>query len=81
MPTLSVRLSDDDSKTLDRLVIAVRAYYQNQAADFPVAERLSREVTRSSALRDLLSAWEHGITDEFKRELTEPIGDGEQDEG
>lgn len=74
MPTFSVRLSDQDVETLDRLVVAVRAYYEGLAPSFPPAAGLAREVTRSSALRDLLSAWEHGIVHEFKRELTAPIG-------
>lgn len=58
---LSVRLNDDDEKRLDRLVIAWRAYYVEQAKQMPMASHLSGEVTRSSALRDLLLAWDHGF--------------------
>jgi hypothetical protein len=58
---LSVRLNDDDEKRLDRLVIAWRAYYTEQAKKMPMASHLPGEVTRSSALRDLLLAWDHGF--------------------
>ena len=67
MPNISVRLSDDDLLTLDELVEAVRLYYIRQAEKVPALREV--ETTRSSALRDLLSAWKHNMnaTKEFTR--------------
>jgi hypothetical protein len=78
MPNLSIRLSDKEAEDLDRLVIGVRSYYESEAVVFPPAEKLARETTRSSALRDLLLAWRRGddILKMFSRELTEPAKDG-----
>jgi predicted transcriptional regulator len=59
MINLSVRLSDDDLQTLDELVEAVRCYYKRQAEQVPALRQI--ETTRSSALRDLLSSWRHGM--------------------
>lgn len=59
MPNFSVRLSDTDVQILDKLVVAMRAYYAVQAQSVP--QLRSIETTRSSALRDLLSAWDHGM--------------------
>lgn len=70
MPTLSIRINEDDEKTLDRLVVAVRAYYEREARAMPVLAQLAKETTRSSALRDLLLAWKHGSCDQFSRDLT-----------
>lgn len=70
---LSVRLSDDDEKRLDRLVIAWRAYYVEQAKKLPIASHLPDQVGRSSALRDLLLAWDHGFVPE--NVAKEPIND------
>lgn len=73
MPTLSIRLSDEEAATLDRLVVAVRAYYDTASKDMPLLAQVGRETTKSSALRDLLLAWKHGKADElFNREITEP---------
>jgi hypothetical protein len=73
MVPLSVRFGEAEVETLDRLVVAVRAYYESQAQAFPPAARLANEVTRSSALRDLLLAWKHGCVDQFSYKLTEKV--------
>lgn len=72
MPNLSIRFSDEETEALDRLVIAVRAFYEGAAPDFPAAAQLARETTRSSALRDLLRAWQRrdDIPSMFSVELT-----------
>ncbi len=70
MPTISVRISDRDAEALDRLVTSVRAYYEREAQKMPVLGQI--ETTRSSALRDLLSAWDHPTMDvrkAFSREI------------
>jgi hypothetical protein len=65
--TISVRTPPEEVETLDRLVVACRAYYERQAPPF---NRLAGKVTRSSALRDLLRAWRHGFVGEFSYDLT-----------
>ena len=72
MPSISIRLSDDDVETIDRLVVAVRAYYEREAKAMPVLAQVARETTRSSALRDLLLAWKHGCCEQFSRDITDP---------
>jgi hypothetical protein len=67
---ISLRINDDELETLDRLVVACRAYYNG--SDIPVVKQLARNVTRSSALRDLLLAWKHGCVEQFDPALTEP---------
>lgn len=57
---ISVRMSDEEIETLDRLVDAVRAHYEDQAKTTPVFAQLAKDVTRSSALRDLLLSWKYG---------------------
>jgi hypothetical protein len=70
---LSIRMDDRQVQTLDRLVIAVRAYYESQSKNVPAFAGIARDTTRSSALRDLLLAWEHGKADElFSRDITRP---------
>jgi hypothetical protein len=78
MPNLSIRLNDKDVETLDRLVIGVRAYYEREAKKMPALHQLAKETTRSSALRDLLSAWDHGMDAPkvFSRDLTAPAKNG-----
>lgn len=74
MPNLSLRISEADEENLDRLVIAVRAYYAHMANTLPIAAQMARETTRSSALRDLLLAWKRGEADElFKCDITADI--------
>jgi hypothetical protein len=75
---ISARMSDDEIEILDRLVVAVRAYYEREAVNVPALgphlAKLAKETTRSSALRDLLLAWKHGKADEmFSRDITEAI--------
>ena len=73
---ISVRLDDDSVETLNRLVIAVRAYYERESQTMPALAQLARETNKSSALRDLLLAWKHGKADEmFSRALTAPPQD------
>lgn len=55
--SFSIRLNEDDEARLDRLVVAVRAFYESAP---PAFVRLAGETTRSSALRDLLLAWDRG---------------------
>lgn len=78
MPNISIRISETDEQNLDALVIAVRAYYERVAAQNSpfagAASQLAREVTRSSALRDLLLAWKRGeANDLFSCNLTKEI--------
>jgi hypothetical protein len=76
MPNLSLRISEADEENLDRLVVAVRAYYSHMADTLPVAAQMARETTRSSALRDLLLAWKRGEANTlFKCDLTADIND------
>jgi hypothetical protein len=70
---LHIRIDQEDLDRLDRLVVAFRAYYERQP--MPAAKRLAKETTRSSALRDLLLAWEHGIVGEISTDLTKPTSD------
>ena len=71
MPNLSLRMSDDEVETLDRLVVAVRAYYESQSKTMPMLAQVAKETTRSSALRDLLLAWKHGDANSmFSRDIT-----------
>lgn len=70
---ISIRISPGEAETLDRLVIACRAYYERQAKTFPPAARMAQEVTRSSALRDLLLAWKHDCCDQFSRDITKKV--------
>lgn len=63
MPSFHVRLSDEESAMLDRLTAAVRAKYQAMAVTIPRFAQIAEETTRSSALRDLLAAWDHGQAD------------------
>jgi hypothetical protein len=76
MPTinLSVRFSDRDIESLDRLVVANRVFYESQAQAFPAAAQMAREATRSSAIRDLLLTWERGedARERFSRNLARP---------
>lgn len=67
---ISVRFSTQEIETLDRLVIACRAFYEKQPAPF---SRMANEVTRSSAIRDLLLAWDHGCCDQFSRTLAKKV--------
>ena len=72
MSSLSLRISDADEQRLDRLVIAVRAFYEAAPSPF---NRLATETCRSSVLRDLLLAWDRGenASEMFSRELTGAI--------
>jgi predicted transcriptional regulator len=77
MTNLSIRFDDQLLATLDKLVIATRAYYESQANQIPAFAAIAQNTTRSSALRDLLLAWDHGKANElFSREITKPISDG-----
>lgn len=71
MPVISIKVHERDLDTLDKLVIAVRAYYERQVPTCPPAAALARNTTRSSAIRDLLSAWDHDIVSEFSHQQTE----------
>ena len=59
MPTVSVRLSEKEIGILDQLVEAVDAYYEKQGEKVPALRTI--QTNRSSALRDLLSSWDHGM--------------------
>ena len=63
MPSFHVRLSDEESAMLDRLTAAVQAKYRSMAVTIPRFNQIAEETTRSSALRDLLAAWDHGQAD------------------
>jgi hypothetical protein len=78
MPNLSIRFNNQEVEDLDRLVVAVRSFYEREATGFAPAAKLATETTRSSALRDLLLAWRRGddIPAMFSRELTEPAKNG-----
>lgn len=56
--TLTIRLNESDEQALDRLIRGVQAHRERQPRDVLTA---LAPVTRSSALRDLLRAWEHGL--------------------
>lgn len=63
MPQLTFRFSDEEMAILDRLTDAVRGRYQDMAITIPRFAQIAEETTRSSALRDLLAAWDHGQAD------------------
>lgn len=63
MPQLTFRFSDEEIAQLDRLKDAVRTRYEQMAVTMPRFSDLARETTRSSALRDLLAAWDNGQAD------------------
>lgn len=69
--SFSIRINQEDEERLDRLVVAVRAFYAHAPEPFA---RLAGETSRSSALRDLLLAWDRGddIPSMFSHELTAP---------
>lgn len=63
MPDFHFRLSDDELAQLDRLTDAVRARYEHIALTIPRFAAVAADTTRSSALRDLLAAWDRGNAD------------------
>lgn len=58
MKTIHIRVNDGDEERLAQLVDAYRKHYERQAKLFPGARCPS--VTVSSAVRDLVFAWEQG---------------------
>lgn len=63
MPRITVRLSDEEDAQLDRLVAAIKANYERMAITIPIFKDLARSTNRSSALKQLLAAWDHGQAD------------------
>lgn len=72
MPDFHFRLSDDELAMLDRLKASVKASYEHTAQTMPIFKDLARDTTRSSALRALLAAWDHGEADTAFKANTEP---------
>lgn len=65
MPSESfhLRLGEEEFAQLDRLTDAVRARYEHIALTIPRFAAVAADTTRSSALRDLLAAWDRGNAD------------------
>lgn len=63
---LSLRLDDATDRALDELVALQRERYLELSVTFPPAAGWAENVTRSSAIRDLLLAW-HSGADVFDR--------------
>lgn len=63
MPRITVRLSDEEDAQLGRLVAAIKTNYERMAVTMPVFYDLARTTNRSSALKTLLAAWDHGQAD------------------
>lgn len=59
MPNISVRLSDQETEILDELVTAMEQYYEEQGEKVPALRTI--KTNRSTAFRDLLSSWKHGM--------------------
>lgn len=76
MPTtnLSIRFSDADLEVLDKLVFAARTYYEQQSETVPAFRDIAHNTNRSSALRHLLRAWNHGQADDLFS--SPPVGYG-----
>lgn len=59
MPKISVSLGDREIRVLDSLVASLNDYYQREGQKIEALRTI--QTNRSSALRDLLSAWDHGM--------------------
>jgi hypothetical protein len=59
VPNVSVRLSDQEVGILDEFVEAMEAYYEREGKRVPALRTI--KTSRSSAFRDLLSSWKHGM--------------------
>jgi len=59
MPNISVSLGSPDLVALDALVDSLNEYYEREGQKIEALRHI--KTTRSSALKDLLSAWKHGM--------------------